>query len=173
MKENEGEFKQGEGKKRMNKSIRVIDFPGAQRLRSGYRVFVSSSRAIIFLIDAVEFPRQSHLVAEFLYDLFVDKAINELKPTIFIVANKMDLLTAKPIDEIKPVLLKHLNDTRKSRKSMRQTGEDDEDDITLGIEGEPLQSFDQIPLRIKWGQSSTKNEKLLSPVTDFISQLFR
>eukprot|EP01102_Stenamoeba_stenopodia_P010315 TRINITY_DN3097_c0_g1_i2.p1 TRINITY_DN3097_c0_g1~~TRINITY_DN3097_c0_g1_i2.p1 ORF type:complete len:271 (-),score=80.07 TRINITY_DN3097_c0_g1_i2:128-940(-) len=166
IKENEGTFffKGGNDRNHTN-PVHLIDYPGHSRLRPRINHFLPITRAIVFMCDAVDFLKEKHLVAEFLYELLTNKTVNKTDIPILIVANKSDLLTASKIDEIKSQLEQEINSLRSTRDSRI---DDDQESITLGIEGENIK-LDQLQVDIKWAANvSVKNNDGVEQISSFI-----
>ncbi|CAD5231653.1 unnamed protein product [Bursaphelenchus xylophilus] len=92
-----------------NKPTELVDFPGAERLRS--LLFetwlgrnVGQIRRILFLIDSDSFTKKARDIAEFLHDVLF--AADQIP--ILICCNKQDLDTAKSSKAIRTLLEKEL-----------------------------------------------------------------
>ncbi|KAE9554468.1 hypothetical protein FO519_002342 [Halicephalobus sp. NKZ332] len=82
-------------------NYRLVDYPGAERLRRGlYDNWLNSElntiRGIVFVIDSSTFNKKLRDVAELLYDVFYQlKAHNHFSAPILVVCNKQDNSLAK------------------------------------------------------------------------------
>jgi hypothetical protein len=66
LKENEGVFfLSGDDKRETRNPIHLVDLPGHLRLRTRINHFLPITRAVVFLIDAVDFLKQKQLIAEY------------------------------------------------------------------------------------------------------------
>lgn len=172
LKENEGTFFfHGEPRKDVSSPVHLVDIPGHLRLRPRIHQFLPITRSIVFVIDAVDFLKEKHLIAEYLYDLLVNKTINDKDVQILLACNKMDLLTATPVPVIKEHLEKEINELRTARESSTAIEDDQENALSLGIEGEKVK-LDELPVSLSWSGISAKNKDIES-VKSFIRKLIR
>ncbi|KII66236.1 Signal recognition particle receptor subunit beta [Thelohanellus kitauei] len=85
------------------KSIRVIDIPGHERIRSQlFHKYKSMATTILFLIDAVTLKQQSETVTSFLYQVMNDRILRKNKVKIILGFNYKDLDDKQkvPIDDL-------------------------------------------------------------------------
>jgi len=164
MKEGEGKYTVDlPGKERI---IRVVDFPGHQRLRARIPGFLGTTAVIVFVIDAVDL--NIRIIAEHLYDLLVNVIVNKREIPFLIFCNKMDVVTAQASTTIQADLEKELNELRRTRQAALQEhgSKDQREIIYLGVEGKPF-CFDQLQLDVAFAGGSVL-ELNFSSVVDFI-----
>ena len=70
--------------------------------------YLPRARDIVFLIDAVAFPAQVRDVANYLYLILMNPAVNKSETPILIACNKSEMLTAQSPDAIRKQLEKEL-----------------------------------------------------------------
>jgi signal recognition particle receptor subunit beta len=153
-------------------SVRVVDFPGNQRLRSRLETFLPAARGIVYLIDSVESRAQLAQNAQFLFDLFTNKTQNKRRTPILIACNKTEMITAKSKDVIQSELEKELDELRQS--SARGTlGDIDKkgktaEEISLGESDQPFK-MEQLPFTISFVECSVKQGEV-DAIKDFLSK---
>lgn len=86
-------------------TVTLVDVPGHPRIRgSSLQQFQELTAAIAFLVDAVQFPNNSRLVADYLYEVLIHPVFKERRVPVLVVCNKFDIITASPINKIKSTL---------------------------------------------------------------------
>eukprot|EP01103_Thecamoeba_quadrilineata_P002519 TRINITY_DN1246_c0_g1_i1.p1 TRINITY_DN1246_c0_g1~~TRINITY_DN1246_c0_g1_i1.p1 ORF type:complete len:250 (-),score=48.60 TRINITY_DN1246_c0_g1_i1:159-812(-) len=151
------------------KPINIIDQPGFRQLRGQVDSLLPSARGVIFLIDSVEFPREANDVAEYIYYLLVHPEINKNGTKLHLVFNKSEMVTAMNESSILTELENRLLQIRESRKATG-TSEQEEEEVTLGVEGQSLKLRD-LPIPISWSHNSVKKREV-EQITHFIQSLF-
>jgi len=135
--------------------IRVIDYPGHDRLREGLTKLLPSVAGIIFMVDANADDVTLKKSADLLYALFTDKFLYNNEVPFHIACNKSEMMTSKSVEHIKTVIEEELNAVRSSRTAAPGQ-EEQENQIYLGIEKEQL-SLSQLPFPVTFGSCSVKN----------------
>ncbi|KAL5290755.1 SRPRB family protein [Megaselia abdita] len=127
-----------------NKSVRVVDIPGHERLREKFfDQYKNSAKGVVFVVDSVTLQKDIKDVADYLYTVLIDSAISPCD--ILILCNKQDETLAKGASAIKTLLEKEINLVRKTRSSQLQSIDNSErKSVFLGREG---QDFDFSHLR--------------------------
>jgi len=148
--------------------VKVIDFPGHNRLRDGVQKYLNDVAGIIFLVDAnvdrVEFTQS----ADYLYYLFTDKTINKYQIPIHVACNKSEMLTHRKAEDIKQILESELSLIRDSQSSQPGRQDVDEQPIFLGIEGQKFK-MDQLEFEVDFSNISIKDDNMnRKSITQFI-----
>jgi len=138
--------------------IRVIDYPGHDRLREGLTKLLPKAAGIIFMVDANGDEDTLRKSADLLYVLFTDKHLYNNQVPFHIACNKSELLTSKPVETIQNIIERELNEVRSSRTAAPGQ-EDQENDIYLGIEKETF-TLSQLPFPVTFAPCSVKNNDL-------------
>ncbi|VDN23580.1 unnamed protein product, partial [Cylicostephanus goldi] len=105
------------------KHMKVVDFPGAERLRKHLiekwlKKERSSLRGIAFVVDSSSFSKRSRDVAEFLYDVALESG---KKVPILVACNKQDHGLAKSSQVIRSSLEKEIGMINKTRAAALTT----------------------------------------------------
>lgn len=82
----------------------MVDIPGHERLRFKFSEFMPIARAVVFVVDSAAVPRQTRLLAEYLYDILSNKFTQEERIPVLIACNKTELLTAFRKERIRSAL---------------------------------------------------------------------
>lgn len=82
----------------------MVDIPGHERLRFKFSEFMPIARAVVFVVDSASVPRQTRLLAEYLYDILSNKFTQEERIPVLIACNKTELLTAFRKERIQTAL---------------------------------------------------------------------
>lgn len=69
-----------------------------------FPIHAHTHRAVVVVIDSVNFPSESRSVAELFFDLLSDRVIHKKKVSILVVCNKQDLALARSSEEIRKLL---------------------------------------------------------------------
>ena len=119
MKENTGTLKLKGKEDQQYLEFPIVDVPGIQKFRASLlEEYGRRGKAIIFMIDSVEFPKQMKDVAEYLYEL-LDTPTLDGQP-VLILCNKQDFaFRAKKAGPIETLLEKEFNVIRKTRAASR------------------------------------------------------
>ncbi|CAH0398428.1 unnamed protein product [Chilo suppressalis] len=105
-----------------NKSLRLVDLPGQERLRNKFfDQYKSSAKAIIYVIDSVTIQKEIRDVAEYLYTILLDPVVQSNNPPLLILCNKQDQPLAKGSQVIKSLLEKEINLVRVTKSSQLQS----------------------------------------------------
>ncbi|KAI9251605.1 signal recognition particle receptor beta subunit-domain-containing protein [Sporodiniella umbellata] len=151
MKENEGSLIVS------GKTLDLVDLPGHERVRFRFLDFLPVARCIVFMIDSTTINRQIRPVSEYLYDILVKVQGQYQFMPLLIACNKSDLITALPIEKIKPMLESELNRLRATRTARVEQSE--EEDSFIGYEGEDF-NFKQLENETTFVPCSVKNKNI-------------
>ncbi|KAI6186779.1 Signal recognition particle receptor subunit beta [Aphelenchoides besseyi] len=135
MKENVIEIKSASGD-----SLKLIDYPGTERLRNRLLEFwlgkeIGHLRRLMFVIDSDTFTKKARDIAELLYDVLIAMQ-NASKVPIMVICNKQDLDTAKSSKAIRGLLEKELGLVSKTRNSTLESTSDTQTKTILTNDGE-------------------------------------
>jgi len=150
LKESSAEFVSGK------KSLTVYDLPGHERIRyAAFEKVKKLAKAIIFVVDSATIQKDLRDVAEFLYTVLCDGAIQSSCPEVLIVCNKQDLTLAKAASLVQKTLEKELNLLRTTQASQLQSvGDGSTKQVFLGSRGKDF-DFSQLPLKVSFVEAST------------------
>uniref|UniRef100_L7LZV8 ADP-ribosylation factor-related protein 1 n=1 Tax=Rhipicephalus pulchellus TaxID=72859 RepID=L7LZV8_RHIPC len=139
-------------------SLNLIDLPGNDRMRARFLdQFKGLARAVLFVVDSVNFPREVRDVAEFLYNLLCDPVISQHCPPIMIVCNKQDEAMAKSSKVIQSQLEKEMNVLRTTQISALESTEGQANNNTfLGKRGKDFQFSDVRPIVVDFAEFSAE-----------------
>ncbi|XP_047532969.1 signal recognition particle receptor subunit beta [Vanessa atalanta] len=105
-----------------NKTLRIIDLPGQERLRNKFfDQYKNSAKAIVYVVDSVTIQKEIRDVAEYLYTILLDPVIQSNCPPLLILCNKQDQPMAKGSQVIKGLLEKEINLVRITKSSQLQS----------------------------------------------------
>jgi signal recognition particle receptor subunit beta len=148
--------------------VKVIDYPGHNRLRDGVQKYMKDVAGIIFLVDANVDRSEFTKSADYLYYLFTDKTVNKYQIPIHVACNKSEMLTHRKAEEIKEILESELSLIRDSQSSQPGRQDVDEQPIYLGIEGQKFK-MDQLEFEVQFSNISIKDDVMnRKSVTQFI-----
>ncbi|CAG9808106.1 unnamed protein product [Chironomus riparius] len=152
-----------------SKTLRLVDLPGHERLRlrllDNYK---NTTKAIIYVVDSSTVQKDIKDVADFLYTLLADKALSST--AVLILCNKQDETMAKGVQAIESLLEKEINLIRKTRTNQLQSVDNSSDtSVFLGRNDKDF-DFTQISQKIRFAESSAKNNKI-EQLQNFISDL--
>ncbi|XP_055910077.1 signal recognition particle receptor subunit beta [Eupeodes corollae] len=150
-------------------STRLIDIPGHERVRDKFfDQYKNTAKGVIFVVDSVNIQKDVRDVADYLYTLLSDSAINPCSVLIF--CNKQDEEMAKSIQVIKTLLEKEMNTVRKTRTSKLQSVDDSENKVVyLGKDGKDFE-FSHLNQNIQFYEGSGKNNELEN-LSDWIDRM--
>lgn len=105
-----------------SKSLRLVDLPGQERLRNKFfDQYKNSAKAIVYVIDSVTIQKEIRDVAEYLYTILLEPAVQSYSPPVLILCNKQDQPLAKGSQVIKSLLEKEMNLVRVTKSSQLQS----------------------------------------------------
>ncbi|CAH0518833.1 unnamed protein product [Peronospora belbahrii] len=151
--------------------LTVIDYPGHERLRSRIVDFYPVAGSIVFFVDASDVPSFRN-AAEFLYDIFANKKVNDQMPPILVVCNKSEKSGAATPQVVRDALEKELTQLKTTRSSLETEGDDYEQDLSqvpVGRDEAPFQFDVDAPCDISFVKCSVKNADIYE-VVRFIQQ---
>ncbi|KAG1711970.1 hypothetical protein DVH05_009210 [Phytophthora capsici] len=151
--------------------LTVCDYPGHERVRSRLADFYPIAGCIAFFVDAsdAETFRQA---AEFLYDIFANKKVNDQTPPILVVCNKSDKAGAASPQLVRDALEKELTKLKTTRSSLETEGDEDEQDLSqvpVGRDGAAFEFDVDSPCEISFAKVSVKDADIYE-VVRFIQQ---
>ncbi|CAL4179099.1 unnamed protein product, partial [Meganyctiphanes norvegica] len=169
IKESSAEFVNGK------KSLTVYDLPGHERIRyAAFEKVKNLAKAIIFVVDSATIQKDLRDVAEFLYTVLCDGAIQSGCPQVLIVCNKQDLTLAKAASLVQKTLEKEMNLLRTTQASQLQSvGDGSNNNVFLGSRGKDF-DFSQLPLKVSFVEASTattNGEPMLQAVTNWVKSV--
>lgn len=143
-----------------NKSLRIIDLPGHERLRQTLlEQYKSLARAVIFLVDSSTLQKEIKDVADYLYTVLSDNVISHNAPPVLIACNKQDLLMSKGAEIIRSQLEKEMNTLRVTRSaSLKQIESSGNNNTFLGKRNKDFSFDDLKPLKIEFIECSIKGK---------------
>ncbi|KAJ0176730.1 hypothetical protein K1T71_007909 [Dendrolimus kikuchii] len=105
-----------------NKSLKIVDLPGQERLRNKFfDQYKNSAKAIVYVVDSVTIQKEIRDVAEYLYTILADPVVQSNCPPLLILCNKQDQPLAKGPQVIKSLLEKEINLVRITKSSQLQS----------------------------------------------------
>ncbi|KAL0478501.1 signal recognition particle receptor subunit beta [Acrasis kona] len=144
MKENDATFQPVVSKdgQKSRSLLHVVDSAGHERLRHVAFQFLPVTKAIVYMVDSVDFEDNAAPNAEYLYDLLTNSLVINNEIPILITCNKLDLALFKKLS-IKKKLENEINKIRKTRSAQPETeGEEDEDHKVLDLMDNEEEVFD-------------------------------
>ncbi|EZA52398.1 hypothetical protein DMN91_012475 [Ooceraea biroi] len=131
VKENVGDMSAGKS------SLRIVDIPGDERLRSKYfDKHKTSAKGLVYVIDSVTIQKEIRDVAEYLYNLLSDVQRNV---PVLILCNKQDQTMAKGCAVIRTMLEKELNLLRMTKTSQLEGTDASSTNVFLGKQGKDFE----------------------------------
>ncbi|KAF9291914.1 hypothetical protein BGZ88_006666 [Linnemannia elongata] len=166
IKENEADVVLTEGKP----AIHMVDIPGHERLRFKFSEFMPIARAIVFVVDSATVPRQTRLLAEYLYDILSNKFTQEERIPVLIACNKTELLTAFRKERIQTALEGEINKLRQTRTAALDTQDSEgNENVFLGFEGKDF-SFQDLENEVEFLECSAENNNI-EGIKDWIASV--
>mmetsp|Transcript_1155 Transcript_1155/g.2052 ORF Transcript_1155/g.2052 Transcript_1155/m.2052 type:complete len:258 (-) Transcript_1155:164-937(-) len=147
-------------------SLHLVDMPGHSRLRSLVDRRLPHARAIILMVDAVDFMPTARTTADMLYDLLSKSKIQKSRTPVLIACNKTEVTSAHTVEFIRKRLEKELDHLRGTRATMQDTTKSGSEELPIGKKGKPFTFAHCTNLVTFAGVSVAQNE--LGPVVDFI-----
>ncbi|KAM0724750.1 Signal recognition particle receptor subunit beta [Formica fusca] len=139
-----------------NSSLRIVDIPGDERLRSKYfEKYKSSARGLVYVIDSVTIQKEIRDVAEYLYNVLSDSIIQ--KVPILILCNKQDQTMAKGCMVIRAMLEKEINLLRMTKTSQLEATDASSANVFLGKQGKDFE-FSHLDSHIDFAESCAFNK---------------
>lgn len=114
-------------------NLRLIDIPGAERLRNNYwEQYRSTANSVIFVVDSVCVEDNLRDVSEYIYSIISDPLLHKNKILFTIACNKQDLDDAKKKDEITHLVEREVNAIKATKKGqLGKTSDEEEEDFLL------------------------------------------
>ncbi|KAJ1527087.1 hypothetical protein ONE63_008627 [Megalurothrips usitatus] len=168
IKENVGEYQTNKG------VLKLIDIPGHERLRMKFLdQYKSSTRALIFVVDALTFQKDLRDIAEYLYNILLDGVISRNNPSVLILAHKQDQPMAKGSTLLQTNLERELNLLRDTRdKQLDSLSEKAVKQSYLGKEGKDF-TFSQLSVQVDFAETSALSDDPsgLEPVKNWLASV--
>ncbi|KMR04984.1 signal recognition particle receptor subunit beta [Lasius niger] len=140
-----------------NSSLRIVDIPGDERLRSKYfDKYKSSAKGLVYVIDSVTIQKEIRDVAEYLYNVLSDSNIQKNVP-ILILCNKQDQTMAKGCTVIRTLLEKEINLLRMTKTSQLEATDASSANVFLGKQGKDFE-FSHLDSHIDFAESYAFNK---------------
>ncbi|CAH2048526.1 unnamed protein product, partial [Iphiclides podalirius] len=161
-----------------NKSLRIVDLPGQERLRNKFfDQYKNSAKAIVYVVDSVTIQKEIRDVAEYLYTILLDPVVQSNCPPLLILCNKQDQPMAKGSQVIQSLLEKELNLVRVTKSSQLQSVDPNQSNSStyLGKLGKDFE-FSHLSCRVDVAECSANagdddNPTDMKSLQDWISKL--
>ncbi|XP_018025209.1 signal recognition particle receptor subunit beta-like [Hyalella azteca] len=155
-----------------NKSVRVVDVPGHERVRSNaFDKHKSDARAIVFLLDSTSLGSQIKDVAEQLFTVLSDSVVQGNRCPVAVLCNKQDQDLAKSATIIERALQKEfdvLRETSSSRLASISNDGNQRPSKPLGVTGKPF-AFSQVTYNpVTFMETSVVEDKSLANLKRWI-----
>ncbi|KAJ3177408.1 hypothetical protein HDU87_004427 [Geranomyces variabilis] len=135
-------------------SVHLVDLPGHEKLRFKYTEHIATTGAIVFVLDSTTIARDLRAVAEYLYDILVNRYTQRNEVPLLVLCNKSELLMALPVEKIRVLLEGEIEKLRTSRAAEIQSLDDSgEQEELLGVEGEKF-AFEQLANPVSFAKCS-------------------
>ncbi|XP_076285215.1 signal recognition particle receptor beta [Lasioglossum baleicum] len=139
-----------------NRTLKLVDIPGHERLRYKYfDQFKSSAKVVIYVIDSVSFQKDIRDVAEYLYNILSDPSMQ--KKSVLILCNKQDQTMAKGSSVIKTLLEREMNLLRMTKTNQLQATDASSANVFLGKEGKDFE-FAQLDTHMDFAECNAFNK---------------
>eukprot|EP00271_Cylindrocystis_brebissonii_P004765 TRINITY_DN1660_c0_g1_i1.p1 TRINITY_DN1660_c0_g1~~TRINITY_DN1660_c0_g1_i1.p1 ORF type:complete len:261 (+),score=32.30 TRINITY_DN1660_c0_g1_i1:146-928(+) len=116
--------------------VHLIDLPGHPRLRTKLSTALPAARAIIFVIDSLDFVAQLRPTAELLFDVLTTASVSRRRVPILLACNKTDKVSAYTPAFIRKQLEKEIDKIRVTRSAISDA--DVTSEVSLASPGEPF-----------------------------------
>lgn len=146
--------------------LTIIDYPGHERLRSRVADYYPITSCIAFVVDASDVA-SFRKAAEFLYDIFANKTVNDLSPPVIVVCNKSEASGAVSTQVVRDALEKELTKLKTTRSSLETEGDDDDHDllqVPVGRDEAPFQFDVDAPCEVSFVKCSVKDADIYEVV---------
>ncbi|XP_033764364.1 signal recognition particle receptor subunit beta-like [Pecten maximus] len=160
--------------KSKNKSLRVVDIPGHERVRMQHlEQHKNMARGVVFVVDSGTLMKEVKEVAEYLYTALSDSVISNNAPPILVACTKSDLTVKKGKDVIKKNLAAEMNIMRVTRSAALQQLEGTGNNNTfLGKRNKDFAFEDLKPLKVDFVECSSLTGKMdLAEVESWLEKL--
>jgi len=124
----------------VRRKLRVVDLPGHPKLVSRMDEHLPSAKAIVFVIDAVDFTSNRREVSERLRDLLANPLLQKKKRNfpVLVACNKSEKITANPVEYIAKRLEKEIEALREAAAGALQDTAGGGGARDVGIRGKPF-----------------------------------
>ncbi|KAK3244608.1 hypothetical protein CYMTET_45785 [Cymbomonas tetramitiformis] len=119
-------------------AVHVVDLPGHPRLRTEIDNYLPTTRALLVVIDSVDFLPTARNTAESIYELLAKPSVQKKRVPILVVCNKMDRTSAHSIEFLRKRLEKEIEQYRTTRSALKDTKESDVGGLRLTKKNVPF-----------------------------------
>ncbi|XP_066583469.1 signal recognition particle receptor subunit beta [Prorops nasuta] len=142
--------------------LKIVDIPGHERLRyTFFNQYKLSLKGLVYVIDSVTIQKDIRDVAEYLYNLLSDPALQKNIP-VLILCNKQDQAMAKGCSVIKTLLEKEINLLRLTKTNQLNATDDSSASSFLGKLGKDFE-FSHIASNVELAESYGFNKDADNP----------
>ncbi|KAJ3055958.1 hypothetical protein HK097_008567 [Rhizophlyctis rosea] len=126
--------------------VHIVDLPGHEKLRFRFSEFTPITKGIVFILDSTTLNRNIRSVAEYLYDILVNKHVQKREVPILVLCNKNDLLLALGKEKVQELVEGEIDRLRATRAAGVEAQDEDRNggDDFLGYENEAFK-FEHVP----------------------------
>jgi Signal recognition particle receptor beta subunit len=174
-----------EAERQLTAPVRWVDFPGHARLRPELADYLTTARAIIFVLDAspIAFSRTLRESGDLLYDVLTHRVVVKNATPLLLFCNKKDLPSVVPPADICARLEAEIERARKAKAAALSGAQnyvvtgpdtrslrDDDERPALGYDNEEFK-FEHIPNKVVTAAGSAKLLDV-SAVCNFVAEHF-
>lgn len=144
-------------------NIRLIDLPGAERLRVRlWEHYRNKAKHIMYVIDSTKIDSNLRDVCEYLYQILADELVYKNNTSVTVVCHKQDLSGKKDKEAMRSILEDELNAIKNSKKvQLGKTSDEEERDYLIA-------RFDKDPISF-----GTLSINLIETSIDNLDQLIK
>jgi len=157
-----------------SKPVRIVDFPGDPRVRTILsNLYLRDARAIVFFVDAIQFQRESRVVAEYLLDLMSDKTIRKAHKRLpmLVAVNKSDEPGAASVEAVRLKLEREIEQLRKTRAASEVHADESDRRLSVGLDDKKFE-FSDAPFEVSFTATvAAKGD--LKEVVSFVQKVVR
>ncbi|XP_060078330.1 signal recognition particle receptor subunit beta-like [Ylistrum balloti] len=161
--------------KTKNKSLRIVDVPGHERLRMQYfDKHKHMARGVVFVVDSGTLMKEVKEVAEYLYTCLSDSVISNSTVPVLVACTKSDLTLKKGKDVIKKNLAAEMSIMRVTRSAALQQleGPAANNNTFLGKRNKDFAFEDLKPLKVDFASCSAQTDNMdLSELESWLEKL--
>uniref|UniRef100_A0A6A7FR48 Signal recognition particle receptor subunit beta n=2 Tax=Hirondellea gigas TaxID=1518452 RepID=A0A6A7FR48_9CRUS len=160
------------------KKVKMVDVPGHERVRGTvFDRYKEDARAIVFLLDSATLHTNVRDVAEQLFSVLSDTAVQAACCPVAVLCNKQDLELAKAAPIIERALQKEIDVLRETSVSRlapisstlgKSSSINRSPTSVLGVAGKPFSFSDLNRTPVTFLEASVLEDKSLQPLRDWI-----